>query len=214
MKRFGLFGLVLAVSILGACNDNRGGSNFGLIDAQIGEVRMIIGSSPTCVGGASDSANCSPHSDCEDSFCAQICIADDDLGQPCTSNADCMNTCAFACDRGTERGFLCSQDTDCPDGTCTTALIHEFTGFFTYTGDAFITEFPEALGSVDTDGDGDGFTPAFVLDTAPLGIQGEIFVDFLDDVEDCVTVTWGPQELEVLNNLCGDPVEATFTFPQ
>lgn len=218
MKRFGLFGLVLVVSILGACNDNAGGSNFGIPDGQNGEVRITVGTSPSCVGGANDGEDCSPFADCRDAFCVQICIGGTDITDfrtPCTSDADCEDTCAVACDRGIDAKLLCSQDTNCPDGTCTTALIHEFEGFFTYTGDPFVTIFPgtEGSGSIDTDGDGDGFTPAFILDNAPLGAEGEISIDFLDNVPDCVTVDWGPQRVEVLPETCGDPVEATFSFP-
>jgi hypothetical protein len=208
MKRFGLFGLVLVVSILGACNDNDGGSGFGIPSGQIGEVRMTIGTSPSCVGGANDGGVCSPNSDCSDAFCSKICIGDP--GRPlCNTDADCVLTCEFGCDRGIDDGMTCSQDTDCPAGTCTTGLIHDFEGFFTYTGDPFAAPF-----FTDTDGDGDGFTPAIILDTAPLGTEGEIFVDFLDDVPDCVTVTWGPQETLVVEETCGDPIEATFSFPQ
>jgi len=214
MKRFGLFGLVLVVSILGACNDNAGGSNFGIPDGQNGDVRITVGTSPSCVGGANDGEDCSPFADCRDAFCVQICIGNSvtDFRTPCTSDADCEDTCAFACDRGIEAEELCSQDTNCPDGTCITALIHEFEGFFTYAGDPFVTTFPGTGGSVDTDGDGDGFTPAFILDNAPLGVEGEVFIDFLDDVVDCVTVTWGPQRVEVFSQ-CGDPIDATFSFP-
>ncbi len=44
MKRFGLFGLVFAVSLLGACNDNGGGSGFAIPKDQLGEVNLFIGS--------------------------------------------------------------------------------------------------------------------------------------------------------------------------
>lgn len=209
MKRFGLFGLILVVSILGACNDNGGGSGFGIPNSQIGEVRMTIGTSPSCVGGTNDGGGCFPFSDCQDAFCSQICILGNmDFGTPCTSDAQCDVTCAFACDRGIDKENLCSQDIDCPGGTCTSALIHDFDVFFTYTDDPFAQ-----TKTSDTDGDGDGFTPAVLLDTAPLGTQGEISVDFLDDTVDCITITWGPQRVEVFSQ-CGDPIAATFSFPE
>ena len=135
-----------------------------------------------------------------------------------------MDTCAFACDRGIEKEKLCDPSTDCPDGTCTTGLIHDFDALFTFTDDPFAAVF-----STDTDGDGDGFTPAVVLESAPLGTQGEICVDFLDDVADCITITWGPQQIPVFQ-ACGDPIggidvdgltapedcitPATFSFPE
>ena len=87
-------------------------------------------------------------------------------------------------------------------------LIHDFDVFFTYTDDPFAQ-----TKTSDTDGDGDGFTPAILLDTAPLGTEGEISVDFLDDTADCITITWGPQRVEVFSQ-CGDPIAATFSFPE
>ncbi len=224
MKRFGLFGLVLVVSIVGACNDNGGGSGFALPRGQVGEVRITIGSPSTCVGGSNDGGDCSPFSDCQDAFCSQICIlappGPNDFGTPCTSDAECINICAFACDRGIEKEELCSQDTNCPDGTCTTAMIHDVDYIFNPISDEFATVL-----STDTDGDGDGFTPAVALEAAALGTQGEICVDFLDDVEDCINITWGPQQIQVFQ-ACGDPIggmideagdcatPATFSFPE
>jgi hypothetical protein len=217
MKRLGLFGLALVVGIFGACNDNGGGSGFGLPSDQQGEVRMIIGTASSCVGGTNDGLDCSPFSDCENAFCVQICIPriNTDFRTPCTSDAQCEGTCAFACDRSVDAGLLCSQDTDCPAGTCTSGPIQNFTGNFNYPvalpdggfGDHFSEPF-----STDTDGDGDGFTPAQLLDTAPLGVTATIEVDFAD-MPDCVRVTWGPQQLEVFSQ-CGDPIDASFTIQE
>ena len=105
----------------------------------------------------------------------------------------------FICDRGADSGTACDPEAGCPNGTCTTALIHDVNYIFN----------PSDLGAVvkstDTDGDGDGFTPAVVLETAALGTQGEICVDFLDDVPDRIIITWGPQQVEVFRDT-GDPI--------
>jgi hypothetical protein len=209
MKRFGLFGLLLALFIFGGCNDNGGGSGFGIPDDLLGQVTITIGTDPSCQGGTNDGTSCSPYSDCPDGFCTLQCSGTGgDSGTPCTSDAQCTFTCELACDRGANSGQACDFDTDCTGGgVCTTALIHSYDAFFTYDGDPFA-----AIFSGDTDGDNDGFTPARVLENAPSGGQGEIMVDFLDDVADCVDITWGPQQVPAFN-ACGDPIDSSFAFP-